>query len=95
MNNKLPIDLIHHIKNGESIIVEFKKSSTEISKDVYDTVCSFSNREGGHIFLGVKDDGTITGIEKSCVEKIKKDFVNTINNPSKIFPPLYLIYGRI
>lgn len=38
------------IKAGESITVEFKKSTNEITKDVYDTVCSFSNREGGHIF---------------------------------------------
>ena len=49
------------IKEGESITVEFKKSADEITKDVYDTVCSFSNREGGHIFLGVKDNGEIQG----------------------------------
>ena len=87
---ELPSELLRHIKAGESTVVEFKKSTTDISKDVYDTVCSFSNREGGHIFLGVKDDGTILGIDDSCIEKIKKDFVNTINNSQKLYPPLYL-----
>ena len=28
---------------GENISVEFKKSTTDIPKDVYETVCSFSN----------------------------------------------------
>lgn len=75
---------------GKNRTVEFKKSTTEITKDVYETVCSFSNRDGGDIFLGVRDDGTVLGIDRSCADKIKKDFVTSINNPQKIFPPLYL-----
>ena len=39
---------------GESRTVEFKKSTTDITKDVYETVCSFSNRDGGDIFLGIQ-----------------------------------------
>lgn len=75
---------------GENISVEFKKSTTDVTKDVYETVCSFSNRDGGHIFLGVRDDGTVLGVDPSCVDKIKKDFVTSINNPQKIYPPLYV-----
>lgn len=30
------------------------------------------NREGGTIALGANDDGTITGVEKNAIEKIKK-----------------------
>ena len=45
------------ISKGEGIDIEFKKSTVDITKDVYETVCAFSNRFGGHIFLGVKDDG--------------------------------------
>lgn len=75
---------------GENRTIEFKKSTTSITKDVYETVCSFSNRDGGHIFLGVKDDGTVLGVDPSCADKIKKDFVTSINNPQKIFPPVYL-----
>ncbi len=60
------------IKEGESITVEFKKSADEITKDVYDTVCSFSNREGGHIFLGVKDNGEIQGGPSDAIDIMEK-----------------------
>ena len=86
----IPQELQELIQGGEGITVEFKKSRTEITKDVYETVCAFSNRDGGHIFLGIKDDGTILGIEKDKVDKVKKDFVTAINNDNKIYPPLYL-----
>lgn len=86
----IPQELQELIQGGEGITVEFKKSRTEITKDVYETVCAFSNRDGGHIFLGIKDDGTILGIEKDKVDKVKKDFVTAINNENKIYPPLYL-----
>ena len=62
-------EVLKLIEGGESITVEFKKSTKEITKDVYDTVCSFSNREGGHIFLGVKDDGAIMGVAEDAVER--------------------------
>ena len=87
---KLPEELLQKIREGESINVEFKKSANEITADTYDTVCSFSNRNGGYIFLGVKNDGTIAGVDPDAAEKMKKDFVTAINNPNKINPPLYL-----
>ena len=86
----LPENLMHLIRQGEGLTVEFKQSTRSITKDVYDTVCSFSNRDGGHIFFGVKDNGTILGVDKDCVEQMKKNFVTTINNESKMYPPLYL-----
>ena len=39
------------LAKGESRTVEFKKSTADITKDIYETVCSFSNRDGGYIFL--------------------------------------------
>ena len=77
------------IKIGESTTVEFKKSTNEITKDVYDTVCSFSNRDGGHIFLGVEDNGLIIGIVPEALDQMKKDFVTAVNNSNKIYPPTY------
>ena len=50
-------EILKLIQSGESITVEFKKATNEITKDVYDTVCAFSNREGGHIFLGINCSG--------------------------------------
>ncbi len=64
----LPGELLALIEQGENYVVEFKKSTTAITKDVYETVCAFSNREGGHIFLGVKDNGLISGIQKEIFQ---------------------------
>ena len=89
---KLTIDEIRElIKTGEKIDVEFKESKIALNKDVFDTVCSFSNRNGGHIFLGVNDQKEIVGVNEGKVDKIIKDFTNSINSPQKIYPPLYLI----
>lgn len=57
---------------------------------MYETVCSFSNRDGGHIFLGIKDNGEILGIEEDKVDKVKREFVTSVNNENKMYPPLYL-----
>lgn len=88
--SKLPQEMLDLIRGGESITVEFKKSRTEVTKDVYETVCSFSNRDGGHLFLGVKDNGEILGIEEDKIDKVKKAFVTAVNNENKMYPPLYL-----
>lgn len=74
------MELLGIIEQGEGDSVEFKKSTTDITKDVYNTVCSFSNRDGGHILLGVKDNGEILGVDESAISKMKKDFVTSINN---------------
>jgi predicted HTH transcriptional regulator len=91
----LPENLMKLIRQGEGLTVEFKKSTTDVTKDVYDTVCSFSNRDGGHIFFGVKDNGTILGVDKDCVEQMKKNFVTTINNESKMYPPIAKVFREI
>ncbi len=46
-----------------------------------------------HIFFGVKDDGTILGVDGDCVEQMKKNFVTTINNESKMYPPAFGLGG--
>ncbi|MDO4289074.1 MAG: putative DNA binding domain-containing protein [Eubacterium sp.] len=84
------LELLSLIHGGENLHVEFKKSTNKITKDVYDTVCSFSNRDGGMIFLGIEDNGNILGIDPEAVESIKKDFITSVNNSQKISPPLYL-----
>ena len=86
----LPSELMELIEQGESHVVEFKKSTTDITKDVYESVCAFSNRDGGHIFLGVKDNGKILGVHPDHIDQMKKDFVTAVNNENKMYPPLYL-----
>lgn len=88
MNKK---NILQIIQKGEGISVEFKKSKSRINRDVYDTVCAFSNRIGGDLFLGVEDAGTICGIDPDKIETIKQDLVTALNNPQKVNPPLFLI----
>lgn len=90
MMQPLTDTLLALIRGGESHVVEFKRSQTDVTKDVYQTVCAFSNRDGGTIFLGVQDDGTILGVEPARLERIKRDFVTAVNNENKMYPPLYL-----
>ena len=71
------------IDGGESITVEFKQSKGKLNKDVFETVCAFLNRNGGHLFLGVRDDGEIIGIKDEEIEKIKKELETMLKNERK------------
>ncbi|VDN47983.1 conserved protein of unknown function [Petrocella atlantisensis] len=61
-----------------------------MNKDVYESVCSLLNRYGGHLFLGIKDNGDIAGVDKDSAEQMKKDFVTSLNNPQTLSPTFYL-----
>lgn len=52
----------HILKTGETVAVEFKRCGNGIESDVYELVCSFLNRFGGDIFMGVLNDGTVVGV---------------------------------
>mgnify|MGYP006278156135 CR=1 FL=1 len=78
------------ISGGEGISTEFKECQSQLSHNVYETVCAFLNRHGGTILLGVQDSGKIAGVNSDAVSQIRRDFVTTINNPRKLYPPAYL-----
>lgn len=48
------------ITQGEGYNLEFKE---QFSNRIATDICAFANANGGRIILGVKDDGTITGIK--------------------------------
>ena len=75
---------------GETIAVEFKRCGNGISADVYETVCSFLNRFGGDVFLGVENDGTVYGIPNNAASDMARNFINMISNPDIISPTVYL-----
>lgn len=87
MNEKKILEMIN---KGEGINIEFKESKNKLNRDVFESVCAFLNRNGGHLFLGVKDDGTILGIDEDSISKVKDNFVSSMNNPDKINPTCYL-----
>ena len=78
------------LTDGEGLTIEYKECSNELSNSVWETVCSFSNRYGGHLILGAKDDGTPIGINPKAAQQIKRNFANTLNNPQKTSPSLFL-----
>ena len=75
---------------GETIAVEFKRCGNGIESDVYETVCSFLNRFGGDIFLGVLDDGTVLGIPEKAVPDMIRNFISCISNPVLFAPTVCL-----
>lgn len=51
------------IPHEETITVEFKSDIKKYSDaDIFDAVVAFANTEGGYLYLGVEDDGEITGV---------------------------------
>lgn len=60
------------LKQGEGLNIEYKECKNKLPKSSFDTICSFLNRNGGHIMFGVADNGDVIGVEKSSVEQIKK-----------------------
>ncbi len=75
---------------GETIAVEFKRCGNGIESDVYETVCSFLNRFGGDLFLGVLDDGTVMGLPEKATSDMIKNFIKQISNPLVFSPTIYL-----
>ncbi len=83
-------EALNQIAPGEGINIEFKESKNKPNRDIYQTICAFLNRIGGHIMLGVNDKGEIAGVDQEAVARIKKDIATSVNNPQKINPPVYL-----
>ncbi|MCI5503565.1 MAG: putative DNA binding domain-containing protein [Eubacterium sp.] len=76
---------------GETIAVEFKRCGNGIDSDTYETVCSFLNRFGGDIFLGVLNDGTVVGVPEKAAPDMVKNFIKVVSNPLLFSPTVYLI----
>ncbi|MDR2524671.1 MAG: putative DNA binding domain-containing protein [Oscillospiraceae bacterium] len=83
------------LAEGEGLTVEFKECVNELNNTVFETVCSFSNRYGGHLLLGVRDDGEVVGVNPKAVQSMKKNFANMLNNPQKTSPSLFLSLDEV
>lgn len=64
--------VVWYTKSSEKVVLLFDanmqiaKNSIGFESAVYETVCSFLNRFGGDIFLGVLDDGTVLGVPEKA-----------------------------
>jgi hypothetical protein len=59
----------HDLQNGESLTVEFKRTFPENARNLADVIASFASTDGGRIYLGVTDDGTILGLRDITAQK--------------------------
>jgi ATP-dependent DNA helicase RecG len=56
-------ELLELMRNGENSGVEFKRDDVrpeELAKEL----CALANVEGGHVLLGVEDDGSVSGLTR-------------------------------
>ena len=60
--------LLELIKNGENSGLEFKRDDVH-PQSVAKEIVSLSNLEGGHLLIGVDDDGVISGINRANIEE--------------------------
>lgn len=57
---------LNNIGFRETLTVEFKSDIKRLpDNDIIDVVVAFSNTDGGELYLGVEDDGTVTGLHES------------------------------
>lgn len=68
MEEILPNNLLKIIENGEGITIEFKEAKKKLLDNLFESICSMLNRNGGNIFLGVKDNGDIIGVYKDYIK---------------------------
>ena len=66
-------ELLSYIDNNENQTTEFK---TSFGKEVIESVVAFANSYGGYIFVGVKDDGAVNGVDIN--NETLKDWINQI-----------------
>lgn len=54
------------IPKEESLTVEFKSDLKKLQdSDIFEAVVAFANTDGGDLYLGVEDDGTISGVNEA------------------------------
>lgn len=77
-----PVDVLTHLSWTEDDDLELKSAKGGLPGDLWATYSAMANTQGGVIFLGVQNDGTITGIEN--IDKSKKQLWDLLNNRQKV-----------
>lgn len=76
-------ELLELIRNGENSGVEFKRDDID-ARDLAKELVAFTNHSGGHVLLGVEDDGSVSGIVRpdleewvmqACRDKIRPEII--------------------
>lgn len=75
-------DIEYWVTRGEDEEVEFKleTENDKIDKEFLETVCSFSNTNGGRIFVGIDNNGNVKGLNETQIDRYKKKLPDLIRN---------------
>ena len=65
------VELLKILSQGEDSRNQFKKDINN-GDSLAQELIAFSNTLGGRIFVGVDDNGTITGLETSDIQRINQ-----------------------
>ena len=76
------IEFEKNLAKGEGLTIEFKRCGNQPEKDTFESICSFANRQGGSIFIGVGDDGSVSGIPIKSILSIQRNIINVVSNPN-------------
>ena len=85
----LALEALEIIANGKNSGVEFKNDAIRPEKFAKEVV-AFANFQGGRIFLGVEDNGVISGIKRQNLEKW---VLNCFRD--KVFPQIFPYYEEL
>ena len=88
-------ELKNILAHGEGVDTEFKESTHQLARKIYESICAFLNRRGGHVVLGAKDDGGIVGIAPDSIQEQLDTLVKDMNNPQLFRPTYYLNFESI
>ena len=61
-------ELLELIRNGENSGVEFKRDTIQ-NFDLAKALVALSNLDGGHVLLGIDDDGSVSGLTRTDIER--------------------------
>ncbi|MCI5899800.1 MAG: putative DNA binding domain-containing protein [Hominisplanchenecus sp.] len=78
------------IAAGQNETTVFKNCRDGIHTDVFETICAFLNSRGGHILLGVNENGSVPGLRERAIPDIIKGLTQAAQN-EEIFRPVFYL----
>lgn len=81
-----PRAVLARIRDGESETLEFKKSTGELKEAVIATAAILNKHQGGELYFGVKNDGTVVGqaVSEQTIRDVSRSLVEHIE--PRIYP---------
>lgn len=85
------LDQVNQIlSDGEGKRIEYKECENSLPSDLYDSIVSFANTEGGTVILGADNDGNVIGINPEKTAQFITDIATALNSSDCVSPSLFL-----